>query len=351
MKRWILLLLVLALLACLAGARAEKHGAVVTVKLTVLENSEKAVGATVTLHWNSEALRFVSATAQGGTAPTEAAGSFVFAGDSELSGTVGTASFLILPETALGHYLVTPVVSEAVNAAGEAVPLRLRCDFIQVEEGSVPTPTPTPVPTPVPTPLSSGTDAPDTAEGTAQPDATQAPLSGKPVDWVAVSRPGVHIGAFEFTACSIGPRFRDVREGSTDKWWMFTPIDLTQPGLQTYDLIAGNLHYIGTVTVRVDSESLTVDYRLVDGAIHVVSESLSVLTELPEQLEEGSLPAYSFGRPIRFEQLDGADCALLLLRNKVSYHTGQASLVTRFYPDSEEYALLAGEMLRLLGGE
>ena len=61
MKRWILLLLVLALLACLAGAQAEKHGAVVTVKLTVLENSGKAVGATVTLHWNSEALRFVSA--------------------------------------------------------------------------------------------------------------------------------------------------------------------------------------------------------------------------------------------------------------------------------------------------
>ena len=42
------------------------------------------------------------------------------------------------------------------------------------------------------------------------------------------------------TACSFGPAFRDVRPGMTDKWYLFTPINLSIQGRQTFDYVASN---------------------------------------------------------------------------------------------------------------
>jgi len=53
--------------------------------------------------------------------------------------------------------------------------------------------------------------------------------------------PKIEKDIYSMTACSLGLRFRDVSR-KTDKWYMFTPIDVSQNATMYLDLIAGNVH-------------------------------------------------------------------------------------------------------------
>ena len=53
-------------------------------------------------------------------------------------------------------------------------------------------------------------------------------------------------------------RLRDLAPESTDKWYMVTPVDLSQEGEQTFPLVASNIYRVGTATVAVKEEQLTV---------------------------------------------------------------------------------------------
>ncbi len=56
----------------------------------------------------------------------------------------------------------------------------------------------------------------------------------------------------------MGPCFRD-ESNLTDKWYRFTPVDLSVDGVYTYDLAASNLYIIGKVTVTVADGNVTVE--------------------------------------------------------------------------------------------
>jgi hypothetical protein len=137
------------------------------------------------------------------------------------------------------------------------------------------------------------------------------------------------------TACSLGLRFRDEAPDLTDKWYMYTPVDLTQDGVQTFPLIASNVHIIGTVSVTVDDGKATVAYKLDTKKIKVKDEFLTFFPDLesvkavePEELKE---QGFLFGELIQVaEQLHGADSVLLFLRLVIDYDI-YADGVKRYY--------------------
>jgi len=156
---------------------------------------------------------------------------------------------------------------------------------------------------------------------------------------------------FFMTACSKGIRFRDLENPVTDYWYMFTPVDLSVDGEQTFDLIAGNIHKIGTVTVVVKEGTVTVTYKLVNrSAIEVYEEYMTILPSLAgmTELDFDAMTAYEYGEAISIQdQLGGDTKVLLLLRNLVRYTEGFGGLAMFDY-DGQEYLTYAEELKQLM---
>jgi len=161
------------------------------------------------------------------------------------------------------------------------------------------------------------------------------------------------------TACSFGPAFRDLRPGLTDKWYTFTPIDLTRQGRQTFEYVASNKYVIGEVYVDVKEDSVTVTYRnfydsksgntKTEEEFFTFFRSLASVSRVePEQLQS---QAFSFGVPLSIERdLEGDTSVLLLVCNRVTYCnyvTGEKKL-TRFWPNLPERKALRESMLALM---
>lgn len=106
------------------------------------------------------------------------------------------------------------------------------------------------------------------------------------------------------TICAFGPRLRDTNlyPNNTDEWYMFTPFDASQDGVQTYDLIATNKYIVGTVTLTIQDGNLKVDYTLLDPANFKISlEFFTVLNRIndlpdyePENLGYLNMPKGEF---------------------------------------------------------
>ena len=153
------------------------------------------------------------------------------------------------------------------------------------------------------------------------------------------------------TTCSKGIRFRDMENPVTDYWYMFTPIDLSVDGEQTFDLIAGNIHKIGTVTVLVQDGTVTVTYQLTNRwDIEVYDEFMTILPSLADvtELDFETMAGYNYGEAISIEeQLGGDTKVLLVLRNLVTYTEGIYG-VEYFDYDGEEYLTYAEELKLLM---
>lgn len=159
------------------------------------------------------------------------------------------------------------------------------------------------------------------------------------------------------TVCSFGPQFRDVNPSLTDLWYMFTPIDLSKDGMQTFELIGGNTYVLGTVNVIVSGDKVTVNYNTAKGKyghIYVKSEYLnffpdlaSVNTVLPEEIGEG----YSFGKEISISKdLKGDTNVLMFIRNVATfrdYVTDDAKL-RRYYKNYPSRKVLRDKMLAMM---
>ncbi len=155
---------------------------------------------------------------------------------------------------------------------------------------------------------------------------------------------------YYMTACASGIRFRDLENPLTDKWYMFTPLDLSVDGETVYDLVAGDIHVIGTVTVTVKEGFVTVTYELFNAHTVTVYEefmtlvpALSALTELDYEKMTG----YAYGEPISIQETLGGDTkVLLLMRNLAMYDEGVRG-VEMFQRNSESYDVYV-EQLKLL---
>ena len=159
------------------------------------------------------------------------------------------------------------------------------------------------------------------------------------------------------TVCSFGPQFRDVAPGLTDLWYMFTPVDLSHDGTQTFELVGGNMYVLGQVSLTVAGDSVTVTYSTIkgkNGHIYMKSEYLnffkdfkSVTTVVPEELGEG----FRFGEAISIQKDLGGDTnVLMFVRNVATFRNFVTDeiLLRRYYKNYPSRVTLRNAMLELM---
>ena len=135
------------------------------------------------------------------------------------------------------------------------------------------------------------------------------------------------------TASSFGPQFREVTPGMTDLWYMFTALDLTVQGRQTYELVASNMYVIGEVYVDVYGDTVTISYRNYyddqGGETRTRQEFLGLYnsyadvvlpTDVPVKSYVNPPTRFAFGMPFSIQyDLGGDTNVLMLVRNVVDY--------------------------------
>ncbi len=135
----------------------------------------------------------------------------------------------------------------------------------------------------------------------------------------------------------MGPAFRD-ETGLTNKWYRFTPIDLSVEGTQSIDLLASNMYIIGKVFVTVSDGTVTVDCDYVSHDINVKSEFCTFLPSLAETVtvDQAKLTNYAFGEAINIaDDLAGDTKVLLYICNVVDYNSDLP--IVRIYPNSQVF--------------
>ena len=164
------------------------------------------------------------------------------------------------------------------------------------------------------------------------------------------------------TACSFGPQFRDVRPALTDKWYMFTPINLSLQGRQEFEYVASNLYLIGKVYVDVAGDWVTVTYRNYyadqGGNTETLSEYVTFFHDLnsvtnvePETMSD---LGFRFGQPISIQNDLGGDTnVLLFVRNRVTYcdYVTNSQKLTRFWPNLPERVALRNSMMAMMDAQ
>ncbi len=193
------------------------------------------------------------------------------------------------------------------TVAPTAVPTVAPTAVPTVAPTTVPTVAPTAVPTVAPTAVP--TVAP-TAVPTVAP--TVAPTSVPTV--APTAQPVKSEWRYSQTVCSMGIRFQDIDPNLTNKWFMFTPIDLSKDGTQSIDLIAANISYVGKVTVKVNGGKVTVAEHINWPAARKVDLQFALLPDLSKvkNVDIKSMKTYSFGKEISIADDLGGDTKVLL---------------------------------------
>ncbi len=123
------------------------------------------------------------------------------------------------------------------------------------------------------------------------------------------------------SVCSLGIRFRDIAPQLTSRWDMFTPLDLSQEGVQTLPLLAANVSEVGSVTVSVKDGTVTVTYKL-HWPVEEVNMAFALLPDLASvtEVDIASMPRYAFGQPVSIQtDLNGDTRVLLYVLGHVNY--------------------------------
>ena len=163
------------------------------------------------------------------------------------------------------------------------------------------------------------------------------------------------------TVSSFGPHFRDVTPDLTDLWYMFTPIDLSLQGRQTFVLAASNMYEVGWVHVDVQGDGVIVTYEMMHEdepgfTTETHSEFLTFYNEYADVgiVEPEDMPgpsAFAFGRPFSISyDLGGDTNVLMFVRNRITYFQFPApkSEYIRFWENKDEYETRREGMLNMM---
>ncbi len=126
---------------------------------------------------------------------------------------------------------------------------------------------------------------------------------------------------YQQAVCSLGIRYRDIRPEWTQRWYMFTPLDLSLEGEFTYDLIASNIHRVGTVTVTVTQGKAVISYSM-NRSVEIESMGFTLFHDLKsvEDPEHFDLSLFSFDQEISIEDdLSGDERVLLQIMGSINY--------------------------------
>lgn len=154
------------------------------------------------------------------------------------------------------------------------------------------------------------------------------------------------------TVCSFGPQFRDVSPRMTDEWYMFTPVDLSADGVQTFDLIAGNMFVIGEVTITVKDGVFEVDYTYADRHIEAGREYFYIFADYESVTEDDleRLPkGFTYGKPYDIEKKLGGDTDVLLFVCNTASFKKTTSGVISYYKTNPDREAAREAMLDMIG--
>ncbi len=160
------------------------------------------------------------------------------------------------------------------------------------------------------------------------------------------------------TVTSFGPQFRVLTPKMTKQWYMFTPIDLTIQGRQTFELVGGNMYSVGEVYVDVYGDNVTVTYMYhyngQTDKIQPISEFLyffpsynTITTVDPEKINS----PFAYGVPFSIaNQLGGDTNVLMFVRNVETFYRFPmpTKQLIRNYPNNEENLALRQHMLSIM---
>lgn len=153
------------------------------------------------------------------------------------------------------------------------------------------------------------------------------------------------------TVCSFGPHFRDVTPSLTDEWYMFTALDLSQNGVQTYEMVAGNVFIIGNVTITVDGDEVTVHYEYVNDKIMDKDHFFTFFQDYDSitTVNPGELTAWEYDKTYSIANDLGGDTSVLLFTcNEVTFRDDNPGIV-RFWENIEWRKTLREHMLTMIG--
>ena len=340
MKKFVVCLLALILcLACMGVASAEKPGDQVSVSISL--NNSNAAYVKVAVSYDKNIFDLVSFSAPGAQVSGTTFNMADLGGVS--SGKVATITLKIKDSAPAGTYKINASVKEAWTADEGRATCSASGGSVTVVRPADPTEKPAD-PTPTVKPTEKPTEPTPTVKPTEKPaDPTPAPTA-KPTA-KPTKKPASDRKYYSMTVSSIGPRFKDVSK-LTNKWHMFSALDLSKDGVQTLDLIAGNIHKIGTVTLTVADGNVTVDYNIDAYPVTVNSEFFSIFPNLAaiETIDTSKLTGFEFGEKIAL----GEDKNVIFyLYMEVVYHSDVANS-EKFYENSKQYTALVNDMLALM---
>lgn len=151
---------------------------------------------------------------------------------------------------------------------------------------------------------------------------------------------------------SVGPRFRDITPELTDKWFRFTPVDLSEDGLQIFDMISGDHYLVGTVSVLVNGDAVKVSYKYnipnvteEDDYTYFTffSDYDSVTTVEPEEIEN----RFEYDVEYSIANDLGGDTDVLLYMCNKAMHTDEYT--ENFMSYRSEWIELINSMLEQIG--
>lgn len=163
------------------------------------------------------------------------------------------------------------------------------------------------------------------------------------------------------TVSAFGPHFRDVTPNLTKLWYMFTPIDLSIQGRQSFPLVASNIFEVGQVHVDVNMDTVIVTYEMYfEGRPNYTTQRLSEFLNFYNAytditiVEPEDMPGpshYAFGQPFSIlNHLGGDTNVIMFVRNRITYYefpTPKDAYV-RYWRNLPEYKTRREGMLQMM---
>lgn len=153
------------------------------------------------------------------------------------------------------------------------------------------------------------------------------------------------------TVCSFGPHFRNISPELTDKWYMFTALDLSYDGTQTYEIVGGNAYIIGSVTIDVYGDNVTVTYDYAPGVwgydefFTFFHDYDDVTTVNPSEISD----KYEYEKTYSIANDLGGDTSVLLFMCNTATFKSDNRALGYFYENIDERKSLRQAMLDMIG--
>ena len=157
------------------------------------------------------------------------------------------------------------------------------------------------------------------------------------------------------TVSVVGFPIKELDRHLTGKWYCVLPVDLSRDGTERVQLAVANQYYFGYAYVTVEGDEVTVTIAYPNGRMTAEEECIALFagwSDLTAEYLEDPVGNMVSGAPVSItESLDGAEEALLFIRNTVSFRQPFYSdrvKLRRWWRGTEDWKAYLAEKRELL---